>query len=313
MSADIVVVGSLNVDMVVNVKKRPEWGETIMGRDFFTGNGGKGGNQAYAASKLGASVAMLGCVGDDIFGEQLLNGLNEVGVDTSGIEKVQGVSSGVAVISVNSEGENSIIVSPGANDHVTPEYVKRHEQIIIAAKLVMMQLEIPLETVIEVAKIAHKHNVPVMLDPAPAVKLPDELYQKVSYIVPNESELGVITDLKISDKETAKTASEKLMKQGVGTVFAKLGGKGVLVSKETESFFVEPHVVTAVDTTAAGDSFAGALATALVSGKSLQEATEFANTVGALTVTKKGAQVSMPTLEEVTEYSGTQGQARRPR
>lgn len=312
MSTDIVVVGSLNVDMVVNVKKRPEWGETILGRDFFTGNGGKGGNQAYAASKLGASVAMLGCVGDDIFGEQLLKGLNEVGVDTSNIEKINGVSSGVAVISVNSEGENSIIVSPGANDHVTPQYVKKHEQVFREAKLVMMQLEIPLETVIEVAKIAHENNVPVMLDPAPAQKLPDDLYKKVTYLVPNESELGVITEAKILDRETAKIASDKLLKIGVDTVFAKLGGKGVLVSKEKESFFVDPHVVTAVDTTAAGDAFAGALATALVSGKNLQEATEFANTVGALTVTKKGAQLSMPTLEETVGF-GTKGQVRRPR
>ncbi len=302
MAADIVVVGSLNVDMVVNVKQRPEWGETVLGHGFFTGNGGKGGNQAYAASKLGASVAMLGCVGEDIFGEQLLKGLNEVGVDTSYIEKIHSVSSGVAVISVNADGENSIIVSPGANDHVTPEYVRKHEQVIQEAKLVMIQLEIPLETVLEVANIAHTHNVPVMLDPAPAQKLPDELYKKVTYLVPNESELGIVADAKISNVETAKTASTKLLNKGVDTVFAKLGGKGVVVLKGTESFFVDPHTVTAVDTTAAGDAFAGALATALVCGKNLREATEFANTVGALTVTKKGAQASMPTLEETREF-----------
>ncbi|MEH7235338.1 ribokinase [Bacillus sp. JJ1562] len=302
MAADIVIVGSLNVDMVVNVKQRPEWGETVLGHGFFTGNGGKGGNQAYAASKLGASVAMLGCVGEDIFGEQLLKGLNEVGVDTSHIEKIRGVSSGVAVISVNAEGENSIIVSPGANDHVTPEYVRKHEQVIREAKLVMMQLEIPLETVIEVANIAHTYNVPVMLDPAPARKLPDELYKKVTYLVPNESELGIVAEANISDAESAKMASKKLLKKGVDTVFAKLGGKGVIVLKETETFSVDPHTVKAVDTTAAGDSFAGALATALVSGKNLHDATEFANTVGALTVTKLGAQASMPTLEETQSF-----------
>ncbi|MEH7386000.1 ribokinase [Bacillus sp. JJ1521] len=302
MGADIVVVGSLNVDMVVNVKQRPEWGETVLGHGFFTGNGGKGGNQAYAASKLGVSVAMLGCVGEDIFGEQLLKGLNEVGVDTSNIEKIRGVSSGVAVISVNADGENSIIVSPGANDYVTPEYVRKHEQVIREAKLVMMQLEIPLDTVLEVANIAHTYNVPVMLDPAPAQKLPDDLYKKVTYLVPNESELGIVADAKISDAETAKTASTKLLKKGVDTVFAKLGGKGVVVLKDTESFFVDPFTVTTVDTTAAGDAFAGALATALVGGKNLQDATEFANTVGALTVTKKGAQASMPTLDETQEF-----------
>jgi len=305
MSADVVVVGSLNVDMVVNVKERPEWGETVLGHGFFTGNGGKGGNQAYSAAKLGASVAMLGCVGDDLFGEQLLNGLIEVGADTSYIEKVGGVSSGVAVISVNAEGDNSIVVSPGANDHVTPEYVKKHEEAIREAKLVMIQLEIPLETVIEVANIAHAHNVPVMLDPAPARKLPDELLKKVTYLVPNESELGVVANTKITDVESAKTASAWILNKGVGTVFAKLGGKGVVVSRKEDVFAVEPHAVMAVDTTAAGDAFAGALATALASGKNLQEATEFANAVGALTVTKKGAQASMPTLEETEKLLGT--------
>ncbi|MFS0821429.1 ribokinase [Bacillus sp. 1P02SD] len=302
MAADIVVVGSLNVDMVVNVKQRPEWGETVLGHGFFTGNGGKGGNQAFAAAKLGASVAMLGCVGEDMFGEQLLKGLSEVGVDTSSIEKIPDVSSGVAVISVNGEGENSIIVSPGANDHVTPEYVRKHEQLIRKAKLVMLQLEIPLDTVIEVANIAHTYNVPVMLDPAPARTLPDELYNKVTYLVPNESELGIVADAKISDAETATAAGTKLLIKGVDTVFAKLGGKGVVVLRENETFFVDPHTVTTIDTTAAGDAFAGALATALVSGKSLQEATEFANAVGALTVTKKGAQASMPTIEETRKF-----------
>ncbi|THE11930.1 ribokinase [Bacillus timonensis] len=309
MAADIVVVGSLNVDMVVSVKQRPEWGETVLGNSFFTGNGGKGGNQAYAAANLGASVAMLGCVGEDIFGEQLLKGLKEVGVDTSPIAKIPGVSSGVAVISVNEDGENSIIVSPGANDHVTPEYVRKHEQLIREAKLVMMQLEIPLETVIEVANIAHTYNVPVMLDPAPARTLPNELYKKVTYLVPNESELGIVADAKISDAESAKMAGTKLLKKGVDTVFAKLGGKGVVVLRDNETSFVSPLTVSVVDTTAAGDAFAGALATALVSGKNLQEATEFANAVGALTVTKKGAQASMPTLEDV----GTQGQVHRPK
>lgn len=299
MSGDIVVVGSLNVDMVVNVKKRPEWGETIMGQGFFTGNGGKGGNQAYAAAKLGASVTMLGLVGNDMFGEQLLKGLEEVGVDTSHIEKVHGVSSGVAVISVNTEGENSIVVSPGANEHVSPVYVRKHEQVIRDAKLVMLQLEIPLETVIEVANIAHTYNIPVMLDPAPAQKLPDELYQKVSYLVPNESELGIIADAEIVDAESAKVASKGLLEKGADTVFAKLGSKGVVVLKKTVTISVTPHNVEAVDTTAAGDAFAGALGTAIVSGKGLREATEFANKVGALTVTKKGAQSSMPTLEEI--------------
>ncbi|WP_449537973.1 ribokinase [Ferdinandcohnia sp. Marseille-Q9671] len=302
MSADIVVIGSLNVDMVVNVSNRPEWGETVLGHGFFMGNGGKGGNQAYAASKLGGSVAMLGCVGEDIFGEQLLSSLEDVGVDTNSIEKIPNVSSGVALISVNDDGENSIVVSPGANEYVTPEYVKKHKSVIRDAKLVMVQLEIPLETVMAVAEIAHKYSVPFMLDPAPARTLPDELYEKVTYLVPNESELGVITDSKITDIDSATAASKVLLVKGVHTVFSKLGSKGVLVSSGNERFFVNPITVSAVDTTAAGDAFAGALATALVNGKDLQAATEFANAVGAITVTKQGAQVSMPTLEDTENF-----------
>ncbi|MFS0862198.1 ribokinase [Fredinandcohnia sp. 179-A 10B2 NHS] len=299
MSSDILVIGSLNMDMVVGVTRRPEWGETVLGQDFFTGNGGKGGNQAYAAGKLGASVAMLGKVGVDVFGDQLLAGLQEVGVDTSYIERTKDIASGVALISINPEGENSIVVAPGANNQVTPEYVRKHEQVIQQAKLVMVQLEIPLETVLEIADIAKKHGVPLMLDPAPAQKLPDELYKKVTYIVPNESELGIITDSKISDVESAKMGSLTLLEKGVETVFSKLGSKGVVVNRNEEVFQVEPYNVSVADTTAAGDAFAGALATAIVGGKSLKEATQFANAVGALTVTKLGAQVSMPALEEV--------------
>lgn len=299
MNPDILVVGSLNMDMVVGVERRPEWGETVLGQDFFTGNGGKGGNQAYAAGKLGASVAMLGKVGVDVFGDQLLVGLQEVGVDTSFIERTQGVASGVALISINPEGENSIVVAPGANNHVTPEYVRKYEDVIRQAKLVMVQLEIPLETVLEVAEISKKHGIPLMLDPAPAQKLPDELYKKVTYIVPNESELENITESVISDVESAKMASLTLLEKGVETVFSKLGSKGVVVNRNDEVFQVEPYNVSVADTTAAGDAFAGALATAIVGGRSLKEATKFANAVGALTVTKSGAQISMPTLEEV--------------
>ncbi|MFT4417276.1 ribokinase [Fredinandcohnia humi] len=302
MSAEIVVVGSLNVDLVVSVSRRPEWGETVLGKGFFTGNGGKGGNQAYAAGKLGASVAMLGKVGDDSFGNQLLSSFEEVGVDTTSIERVPGESTGVALINVNDEGENSIIVSPGANHHVTPEYVRKHEQVLQQAKLVMVQLEIPLETVLEVAEIANKYGVPLMLDPAPARKLPDELYKKVTYIVPNESELSIITDSEVTDMKSATKASRGLLEKGVDTVFSKLGSKGVVVIKSDKTFSVEPYKVSPVDTTAAGDAFAGALATALVEGKDLQSATKFANAVGALTVTKAGAQVSMPPLNEVEAF-----------
>ncbi|MCH1624570.1 ribokinase [Fredinandcohnia quinoae] len=302
MQADIVVVGSLNVDMVVNINQRPEWGETVHGGQFFTGNGGKGGNQAFAASRLGATVAMIGKVGNDVFADQLLTSMNHQGVDTTYIEKDEGVSTGVALINVNDVGENCIIVSPGANLHVTPEYIKKYEQLIRHAKLVMVQLEIPLESVMEIAIIAKKYGVPLMLDPAPARILPDELYKLVTYIVPNESELGVITSREISDKSCAEVASTELLQKGVTTVFSKLGSKGVVVSSLNQTFTINPYKVNAIDSTAAGDAFAGALAAELVSGKDLQSATEFANAVGALTVTKKGAQDSMPNRIEAEEF-----------
>ncbi|MFT4416616.1 ribokinase [Fredinandcohnia humi] len=302
MSLDIVVVGSLNIDMVVNINKLPKWGETLLGNDFFISHGGKGGNQAYAASKLGASVAMIGRVGDDLFADQLLNGLKEAGVNTSSVGRTPEAATGVALINVNDEGENNIIVAPGANSYVTPKYVREHEDVIREAKIVMVQLEIPLETVLEVARIAKKYDVPLILDPAPARILPNELYEMVTYIVPNETELSEITGLPITDARSARMASVDLLGKGVHTVFSKLGGKGVVVTSANRTFTIDGYNVSAVDTTAAGDAFAGALATAIVSGQDLWSAAQFANAVGALTVTKPGAQRSMPDMDEAQQF-----------
>lgn len=302
MKADVVVVGSLNMDLVIKVNRKPEWGETLLGSNFFVSPGGKGGNQAYAASKLGGSVAMLGCVGNDLFGEQLIKNLGETGTETAFIEKIKSESTGVAMININLEGDNSIIVAPGANSFVTPDYVRKHEQVISKAKVVMVQLEIPIETVLETAKIAKKHNVPCMLDPAPARSLPEELYNLVDYILPNENEINEITQIEVSDFNSAKKASMLLLSKGIGTVLSKLGGKGVVVTDSNQSFTLDGYEVPVVDTTAAGDAFAGAFATALVGGKDLREAALFANAVGALTVTRAGAQASMPDLDETIQF-----------
>jgi len=302
MKADVVVIGSLNMDLVVKVNRKPEWGETLLGSNFFVSPGGKGGNQAYAASKLGASVTMIGCVGDDLFGEQLIKNLKETGTDISCIEKVKAESTGVAMININMVGDNSIIVAPGANNLVTPDFVRKHEDVISKAKVVMIQLEIPIDTVLETAKIAKKYNVPLMLDPAPARPLPEELYEMVRYILPNENEITELTKMEVSDFNSAKEASKALLSRGVHTAFSKLGGKGVVVSSEDETFTLKGHDVPVVDTTAAGDAFAGALATALVDGKDLLNATQFANAVGALTVTRAGAQASMPDLDETLQF-----------
>ncbi|VEF47303.1 ribokinase [Bacillus freudenreichii] len=302
MKADVVVVGSLNMDLVIKVNRKPEWGETLLGSNFFVSPGGKGGNQAYAAAKFGGSVAMLGCVGDDLFGEQLIKNLAETGTETAFIKRIKSESTGVAMININPEGDNSIIVAPGANNFVTPEYVRKHEQVISQAKIVMVQLEIPIETVVETAKLASKHNVPFMLDPAPARVLPEELYNLVDYILPNENEIREITRIDVSDFSSAKKASRILLSKGIGTVLSKLGGKGVVVTGQNQSLTLDGHEVPVVDTTAAGDAFAGAFATALVDGKDLKAATQFANAVGALTVTRAGAQASMPDLDETMQF-----------
>ncbi|CAM3387819.1 ribokinase [Marinicrinis lubricantis] len=294
MIADIVVIGSLNMDMVVRVDRRPEQGETLLGRDFFMSPGGKGANQAYAAGKLGASVAMIGQLGEDLFAGQLLNNLSDARVETRYMEKVQGQSSGVALITIDSEGDNSIIVAPGANFSFTPATIRKYEEVIRQAKILMLQLEIPLECVMEAARIAKAHKVQILLDPAPAQPLPDELLCMVDYIVPNEAEIAQLTGIQVMDEPSAIEASLLLRNKGIGTVVSKLGDQGVVVTDASGSIFIPGMKVDAVDTTAAGDAFAGAFATALVEGRSLKDAAYFANAVGALTVTKPGAQASMP-------------------
>ncbi|WP_148931575.1 ribokinase [Paenibacillus methanolicus] len=302
MSADIVVVGSLNMDMVMGVERRPAKGETVLGSGFFLNPGGKGANQAYAARRLGANVAMIGKVGDDLFGGQLLAHLEAAGVDVSNIGHVAEAATGVAAIAVDPEGDNSIVVAQGANQALRPEDVRYCESVIGGAKLLMLQLEVPLETVVEAAIIAKRHHVPVLLDPAPARELPRELLRLVDYIVPNQSEIEELTGVAVSNASTAVVAAERLMGQGVATVFAKLGSKGVAVVGRDEAFTVSNYEVEAVDTTAAGDAFAGALAAALVSGQSLREAAGFANAVGAITVTRRGAQSSMPDRQETEQF-----------
>jgi len=300
--SDIVVVGSLNMDMVVRVERRPNQGETVLGSHFFMAPGGKGANQAYAAGNLGASVSMIGCLGNDLFAEQLRNNLRSVGVDTSSIHTDPEEASGVALISIDPEGDNSIVVAPGANNKITAADIRGQEQIIKMAKLLIVQLEIPLEAVMEAVAIAHHHGVEVLLDPAPAQSLPDELLRRVDYITPNESEIFHLTGVKVSDTKTAKVAAAELLNKGVKTVFAKLGSKGVTVVTANQTQSIEGFKVNVVDTTAAGDAFAGALGVALTEGKCVWTAAQFANAVGALTVTRYGAQQSIPNRKETEEF-----------
>jgi len=302
LTAQIVVIGSLNMDMVVSLNQRPKPGETVLGKDFFMNTGGKGANQAVAARKLGATVAMVGKLGEDMFADQLLANLEQVGVDCNAIEKVPEQVTGVAFVTLDPDGENSIIVAPGANLLLTPEDVRRHEELIKQAKLLMVQLEVPLETVMESIATAKRHNVPVLLDPAPAQHLPAELLSMVDYIVPNETEISQMTGIHVLDQVSAKLAAVELLRKGVSTVFAKLGEKGLVVVSSNSTFVVKPYKVDVVDSTAAGDAFAGAVGAAIVSGKDVWTAAKFASAIGAITVTRKGAQASMPSLDEAEQF-----------
>lgn len=302
MTAEIVVVGSLNMDMVVKVDRRPTKGETLLGSGFFMSPGGKGANQAYAVGNLGGSVAMIGRLGTDVFADSLHQNLKNVGVDVSPIDITEDESTGIALISIDRDGDNSIIVAAGANERITASDILKNEGLIKQAKLLMVQLEIPLEAVMESIEIAHHHHVPILLDPAPVQSLPDEMLKMIDYITPNETEIYHLTGIEVTDTKNAKIAAVELLGKGVKTVFAKLGGKGVTVVNVNQSRSFEGYVVEVVDTTAAGDAFAGALGKALAEGKDVWSAAQFANAVGALTVTRLGAQPSIPNLKETEDF-----------
>ncbi len=299
---DILVLGSLNTDLVARVPRRPTGGETLTGIDFKTINGGKGANQAVAAARLGARVAMVGRVGDDVFGGSMLEGLSQDGIDISGVAVTPGVSSGTALITVDDRAENSIIIIPGANGRLTPTDVERHQALITGARVLMLQLEVPIETVVRAAEVAKRAGVTVLLDPAPARELPAGLLRNVDIITPNETEASILTGRTVGDARSAKLAAVDLMSRGISTVLIKLGARGALLATGNTFEHVDGFQVHAVDTTAAGDAFGGALGTALVEGMPLTEAVTFANAVGALATTRFGAQTSMPTRAEVKSF-----------
>lgn len=297
----ITVIGSLNMDLVITTPKVPVMGETVLGSGFLTVPGGKGANQAVAAAKLGGNVTMIGCVGNDTFGEVLLNNLRQNSVDTSHMRILDGVPTGIAMIVVN-EGNNFIIVDPGANYQLTPQMIDSVEDLIKESCIMVVQLEIPLDTVERVIDIAKRNDVKILLNPAPAIKLEDSLLTKVDILTPNETECEIITDIPIKSVGDAKNAVAYLMNKGVENVIVTMGGNGVVYNSGKEIIHKAVPNVKVVDTTAAGDSFSGALAVALSQGKSIDEAVDFGNIVGTLTVMKKGAQTSLPTIEDVLKF-----------
>ncbi len=302
MSKKIVVVGSINMDLAINAPRIPSIGETILGNGFMTAPGGKGANQAVAAARLGGEVSMIGCVGGDVFGQSLLDSLSGNNVDISRIHTDESISTGVAVVVINA-GNNCIIVDPGANSSLTPEMIEAAEDIIKESCIVVIQLEIPLETVEKTVSIARKHGVKVLLNPAPAKELSDELLSNVDILTPNESECEFLAGVKIKCIEDAKRAVELLNKKGVAQVIITLGGNGVVYNSCSNGILHKTvPEVKVLDTTAAGDSFSGAVALAIAQGKNIDAAVDFGNIVGSLTVTKKGAQTSLPTLAEYLNF-----------
>jgi ribokinase len=299
----IVVVGSSNTDMVVKTQRIPAPGETVTGGTFFMPAGGKGANQAVAAARLGAEVTLVAKVGDDMFGKQAAENFRKEGIKTDHIIGDPGNHTGVALIIVDDAGENLIAVAPGANFAITPEEVERAADRIRAADVLLLQLEIPMETVEFTARLAAEAGVKVVLDPAPAAPLADSLLRHVTYLTPNESEAERLTDVAVNDETSARQAADRLHAAGAQCVIVTMGTKGALVAGRDQASMVPSYKVDAVDSTAAGDAFNGGLAVALARGLPLEEAVRRASMVGALSVTRVGAQPSLPTEEEVRRFA----------
>ncbi len=296
---DIVVIGSLNMDLVVKAPRAPEAGETIRGREFHMVPGGKGANQAAAAARLGGQVAMSGRVGGDAFGPVLIENMARQGVDTSHISIDQEASSGVAVITVDDTGENRIVISAGANGRVSKSDVDRVEELFRNARLLILQFEIPMEVVDYAIEKAAQYSVQVILNPAPATTVSPEFLGRVDWLVPNETETKILTGVDVSDLSSAERAAKQFLSHGVRQVVITLGERGALLVTQGQVSHVPARKVEAVDTTAAGDAFIGGLAVALVQGCPHVEAVRYATIAGTLAVTRFGAQTSLPSQEEV--------------
>ena len=298
----ILVVGSSNTDMIIKLDRIPRPGETILGGAFVIAAGGKGANQAAGAARAGGQVTFIARVGQDMFGEQAVAGLVTDGINADHVTRDKTSPSGVALIFVAKDGENSIAVAGGANANLSNADVRKAKAAFAGASVLVMQLETPLESVQAAADLAAKAGVRVILNPAPAQPLPDKLLKCVSILTPNETEAELLTGIAVSDAATAAAAAAKLCVRGVQTVIITLGARGAYVATESGGQLVPGFKVKAVDTTAAGDIFNGALAVAIAEGKPLELAVRFANAAAAISVTRLGAQPSAPTRREIERF-----------
>jgi ribokinase len=303
----ILVVGSSNTDMIIRVPRIPRPGETVLGGEFSMAPGGKGANQAVAAARAGGRVTLLARVGDDVFGERAIRNFETDGIDIRFIMRDGRAASGVALINVGPDGENSISVASGANALLSPDDVLRAEQAFTVADIVLMQLETPIETVQAAAEMASIRGIPAVLNPAPARPLDDKLLRSVTVLTPNESEAELLTGVRVASEAEAKKAAAQLRRRGPRLVIITRGKRGCYVAGDDFEGGVPAFKVRPIDTTAAGDVFNGALAVALAEEKLLREAVRFASAAAALSVTKLGAQPSAPTRREIEEFLGLNG------
>ncbi|ALV94129.1 MULTISPECIES: ribokinase [Pantoea] len=306
-NAKLAVLGSINADHILNLTHFPRPGETVIGKQYQIAFGGKGANQAVAAGRAGADIAFIACVGADDIGERIRQQLQQDRIDTAPVETVADEATGVAMIFVNGEGENNIGIYSGANAALTPECVDRHQQVIAQAKALLMQLESPLESVFAAAKIARANATQVILNPAPATHLSDELLALIDIITPNETEAEILTGIAVKSDEDAARAAQALHDKGIHTVLLTLGRRGVWLSEQGKGVRIPGFSVQAIDTIAAGDTFNGAFITARLEGVAMHDAVRFAHAAAAIAVTRPGAQPSVPWRTEIDTFLQQQG------
>lgn len=298
----LLVLGSINQDHTLNINEFPKAGETVTAQGYQLLFGGKGANQAVAAGRCGAAVKFIAAVGRDEAGSKILQQLKQDNVATEAIAIFEREQTGIAIVMVDAQGENNIVVYPGANAKLTPEHIKKYQKLIAESSALLMQLEIPLETVITTAKIANNLQKKVVINPAPATALPDELLKLIDVITPNQTEAEILTGISVFDEDGAQQAADILHKKGVNTVVITMGKLGVWFSEQGKGKLLAAYHVDTVDTVAAGDTFNGAFVTYWLEGQNIEQSVNFACAAAAMSVTRSGAQSSIPWRKDIDEF-----------